>query len=504
MKTYFLIVLITLTSCITLHAQQKRPNVIVIYADDLGYGDVSCYGAKKIKTPHTDQLAKQGIKFTNAHATSATCTPSRFSILTGVYAWRKKGTGIAPGNAALLIDTAQLTLAKIFKQTGYTTAAIGKWHLGLGGQGGPDWNGEIKPGPQELGFDKSYIIPATLDRVPCVIVADHHVENLDLKDPITVNYHQKTGEWPTGKESPELLIMKSSNGHDNTIINGIGRIGYMTGGKAAIWDDYTLTEKLTTQAETFITANKANPFFLYFASPNLHVPRTPNKRFAGKSGMGPRGDVILEFDWSVGRLMKTLDSLGLTNNTMIVLSSDNGPVVDDGYQDQAAELMGGHQPAGPLRGGKYSAFDGGTRVPFIVSWPSAVKSGTSDALISQVDLIRSFASLLNQKLSTKQAYDSFDMISQLLGKSKSNRPYLIEDAGGLGIIADNWKYIVPNNAAAYDYATKTELGNSKEPQLYNLSKDIEERKNLASQYPDKVKQLSEKLQQVKDEHGYHL
>ena len=504
MKRTCLSILITVLSCLSVFAQQKRPNVIVIYADDLGYGDVSCYGAKNIKTPHIDRLAQNGLKFTNAHATSATCTPSRFSILTGVYAWRKKGTGIAPGNAALLIDTAQITLAKIFKQTGYTTSAIGKWHLGLGSKGGPDWNGEIKPGPQELGFDKSYIIPATLDRVPCVIVDDHHVENLDPKDPITVDYHRKTGDWPTGKEHPELLTMKSSNGHDNTIINGIGRIGYMTGGKTAIWDDYTLTEKLTSQAESFIAKNKENPFFMYFASPNIHVPRTPNKMFAGKSGMGPRGDVILEFDWSVGRLMKTLDSLGLTKNTIIVLSSDNGPVVDDGYQDEAETLMGGHKPAGPLRGGKYSAFDGGTRIPFIVSWPSVIKSGTSSALISQVDLVRSFASLLNQKLNVQQAYDSFDMSNQLLGKSRSNRPYLIEDAAGLGIIIDNWKYIDPNNGSSYDHSTKTELGNSKEPQLYNLSSDISERKNLALQYPDKVKSLSEKLHQIKSEHGYHL
>jgi arylsulfatase A-like enzyme len=504
MKRTGLSILIAVSTCFSVFAQQKRPNVIVIYADDLGYGDVSCYGAKRIKTPHIDLLAKNGLRFTDAHATSATCTPSRFSILTGVYAWRKKGTGIAPGNAALLIDTAQITLAKIFKQTGYTTSAIGKWHLGLGGKGGPDWNGEIKPGPQELGFDKSYIIPATLDRVPCVIVDNHYIENLDPKDPITVDYHQQTGDWPTGKDHPELLTMKSSNGHDNTIINGIGRIGYMTGGKAAIWDDYTLTEKLTTQAESFITKNKENPFFMYFASPNIHVPRTPNKMFAGKSGMGPRGDVILEFDWSVGRIMKTLDSLGLTKNTIIVLSSDNGPVVDDGYQDKAESLLGEHKPAGPLRGGKYSAFDGGTRIPFIVNWPSVIKSGTSSALISQVDLVRSFASLLNQKLNEEQAYDSFDMISQLLGKSTNNRPYLIEDAAGLGIIVDNWKYIEPNNGAAYDYSTKTELGNNKEPQLYNLSLDIRESKNLVLQYPDKVKSLSQKLQQIKNEHGYHL
>jgi len=504
MKKSYLSILITLAALSSAFAQQKRPNVIVIYADDLGYGDVSCYGAKKIRTPHIDQLANGGIRFTNAHASSATCTPSRFSILTGVYAWRKKGTGIAPGNAALLIDTAQITLAKVFQQAGYTSTAIGKWHLGLGGKGGPDWNGVIKPGPLELGFDKSYIIPATLDRVPTVILDGHRVENLDPNDPITVSYHQKTGDWPTGKDHPELLTMLSSNGHDNTIINGIGRIGYMTGGKSAIWDDYTLTEKLTDKATHFIAENKDKPFFMYFASPNIHVPRTPNKQFAGKSGMGPRGDVILEFDWSVGRIMKTLDSLGLSKNTIVVLSSDNGPVVDDGYQDQAGELLNGHKPAGPLRGGKYSAFDGGTRVPFIVSWPTVIKKGVNDALISQVDLLGSFSAFLNQKLPENQAYDSFNMINQLLGKSIVNRPYLVEDANGLGIIIDNWKYIEPNNGAAYDRTTKTELGNSKEPQLYDLSTDIHENKNLARQYPEKVKSLAQKLQQIKSEHGYHL
>ncbi len=218
-------------------ASNIRPNILLIYADDLGYGDLSCYGATKIKTPNIDKVASQGLLFTNAHATSATCTPSRYSMMTGEYAWRKKGTGIAPGNASLLIDTAKLTLPAILKNAKYNTAIIGKWHLGLGTGDGPQWNSEIRPGPLELGFNSSFIIPATVDRVPCVYVEGHRVLNLDLKDPIEVSYKDPIGNWPTGIKNPELLKTKPSHGHNQTIVNGISRIGYMTGGKSALWTD---------------------------------------------------------------------------------------------------------------------------------------------------------------------------------------------------------------------------------------------------------------------------
>ncbi|HVI44473.1 MAG TPA: arylsulfatase [Chitinophaga sp.] len=478
---------------------EKRPNIILIYADDLGYGDVSCNGAVKVRTPNIDRLASQGVRFTNGHASSATCTPSRYSLLTGQYAWRKKGTGIAPGNAALIIDTTITTLPAMLQKAGYTTGAVGKWHLGIGNNNGPDWNGELRPGPLEIGFNYCWIMPATADRVPCVYVENHRVANLDPNDPIKVSYKAPIGDEPTGKKNPELLVMKSSQGHDNAIVNGIGRIGFMQGGTSALWKDDLIAATLTGKAQHFIEENKAKPFFLYFATHDIHVPRVPGKEFVGKSGMGVRGDAILQLDWTVGQIMHTLDSLHLTDNTILVFTSDNGPVVDDGYQDQAVELLNGHKPGGPLRGGKYSNFDAGTRVPFIVRWPGEAEPGTiSSALVSQVDLLGSFAALTRQPLKDQDAPDSFDMLTAFTGKDKKGRTSVIEHAGALGIIKDNWKYIEPNNGPRLDRSVNIELGNDPAPQLYDLSKDLGEQSNVAVQHPDIVKTLSAELQAMKE------
>ena len=362
---------------------QQKPNIVLIYADDLGYGDLSCYGATKIKTPNIDKIATQGLRFTNAHATSATCTPSRYSMLTGQYAWRKNDTGIAPGDAALLIPVDRPTLPGVLREAGYRTGVVGKWHLGLGPKGGPDWNNDIKPGPLEIGFDYSFLLPATGDRVPCVYVENHRIVDLDPSDLIKVSYKQPINDEPTGKKDPELLKMMYSHGHDQSIVNGVSRIGYMTGGKAARWIDEDMADVLTGKVTRFMEDNQKIPFFLYFSTHDIHVPRMPHLRFVGKSGMGPRGDVILQLDWCVGEVLKTLDKLGLTGKTLIIFSSDNGPVIDDGYQDEAVAKLGGHTPAGPLRGGKYSAFEAGTRVPFIIKWPGQVKPGVSEALVSR-------------------------------------------------------------------------------------------------------------------------
>jgi arylsulfatase A-like enzyme len=477
---------------------QQKPNIVIIYADDLGYGDISAYGATKIHTPNIDKLAKAGLSFSNAHASSATCTPSRYSLMTGTYAWRKKGTGIAPGNAALLIDTAKITLPSVLHKAGYATAAVGKWHIGLGPKGGPDWNGDIKPGPLEIGFDYAFLMPATTDRVPCVYIENHRVVNLDPNDPIEVSYAQPIGNEPTGKDHPELLKMKASHGHDQTIVNGIGRIGYMKGGKSALWVDDEVANVLTSKAINFITQHKNHPFFLYFATHDIHVPRVPNARFVGKSGMGPRGDAILQLDWTVGRVVKTLDSLGISKNTLLIFSSDNGPVVDDGYQDSAVLKLNGHTPAGPLRGGKYSAFDAGTRIPLITKWPGAIAAGThTDALFSQLDLLASFAKLTGQKLSPDDAPDSFDQWDVLTGKSKKGRSFVVEHANTLSVIRDNWKYIEPRAGPAIDKNVNIELGVSLQPQLYNLNNDIGEKKNLAVNNPGKVKELAALLEEVK-------
>jgi arylsulfatase A-like enzyme len=483
-----------------LNAQStSKPNIIIIYADDLGYGDVSCYGADRISTPNIDRFAAQGLLFTNAHCTSATSTPSRYSLLTGEYAWRKKGTGVLPGDASAVIQPGKATLPSVIKNAGYTTGVIGKWHLGLGPQGGPDWNGDINFGPLDIGFDYCFILPATGDRVPCVFVENRRVVGLDPDDPITVSYNNKVGEWPTGKENPELLKMHPSHGHDMTIVNGISRIGFMTGGRSALWVDEDIADVITEKAVSFIQDNKDNPFFLYFATHDIHVPRVPNQRFAGKSGMGPRGDAILEFDWSVGEILKAVDKLKLSRKTIIIVTSDNGPVVDDGYKDQAVELLGTHKPAGPLRGGKYSAFDGGTRVVFIVRWKGKVKPGTSDALFSQIDIMASFATLTGQKLLAGEGPDSWDQIRMLLGKSKANRDWVVEHAsnGRLSLIKGDWKYIEPGQGARIQVNTNTETGNDPLPQLYNLRSDIGEKKNIAQENPAIVKELTELLQSLK-------
>lgn len=373
--------------------ENARPNIIFIFSDDLGIGDLSCYGATRVATPHIDRLAAQGQRFTNAYATSATSTPSRFGLLTGMYPWRLPNTQIAPGNSELIIDPECHTLADAMHDAGYVTGAVGKWHLGLGPVGGTDFNVEIRPDARDIGFDYEYLIPATVDRVPCVFVENGRVVGLDPSDPITVNYDHKVGDWPTGSENPELLKLRPSHGHDNTIVNGISRIGWMTGGRSALWVDEGIADTIALKATQFIARHKDEPFFLYMGTNDVHVPRVPHPRFAGKSGLGTRGDVILQLDWTIGEVMRTLDSLGIADNTLLVFTSDNGPAIDDGYQDEAAMRLGGHTPSGIYRGGKYSLYEAGTRVPFIVRWPSCVKPGEQSAVFSQIDVYRSLAAL---------------------------------------------------------------------------------------------------------------
>lgn len=470
-----------------------KPNVIIILADDIGYGDLSCNGEPTIHTPNVEKLAAQGVRFTDAHAVAATSTPSRYSLLTGNYAWRRNDTGIAQGNAGMIIRPEESTIADVFKQAGYKTAAVGKWHLGLGDKlGSQDWNGFITPGLADLGFDYSYIMAATGDRTPCVFVENQRVVNLDINDPIEVSYIAPFEGEPLGKDHPELLYVQKPSvgqGHDQAIVNGISRIGYMKGGKKALWVDENIADSITAHAIQFIEENKDEPFFLYFATNDIHVPRVPHPRFKDKSGMGARGDAILEFDWSVGQLMQILEKYNLTENTLIILTSDNGPVVDDGYQDRAVELLGNHRPWGPFRGGKYSIFEAGTRVPLVVSWPSKTKHTVSDALVSQIDLYASLAQLANETIATGAAPDSRNYLNTFLGKEKKGRKYVIEQAGALSVSDGTWKYIEPNNGPTFNELTNTELGNNKEPQLYNLKQDIGEKKNLANQQTQKLAEL---------------
>lgn len=492
-----------------LQAQQKRtvpgkelPNVIFIYADDLGYGDLECYGATRVQTPNVNRLANEGIRFTQAHATASTSTPSRYAMLTGEYAWRRPDTDIAAGNAKMIIRSEQFTMADLFKAAGYSTAAIGKWHLGLGDKTGEqDWDAPLPAALGDLGFDYHYIMAATADRVPCVFIENGQVANYDPSAPIEVSYQANFPGEPTGKDNPELLYnLKPSFGHDKSIVNGISRIGYMKGGGKALWKDENIADSILVHAQGFIQANKDKPFFMYFATNDVHVPRFPHERFRGKNPMGLRGDAIVQFDWTVGQLLKTLDDLGIADNTIIILSSDNGPVVDDGYADEAVAKLGSHRPTGPLRGNKYSAFEGGTRIPAIVRWPKEIhKAAVSDALVSQIDWFASFASLLQVRLPKGAAIDSRNHLDTWLGKDNADRPWVIEQAlnHALSVRTKEWKYIEPSRGEAIMERESVETGYLMEPQLYHVASDYEQ-KNVAKENPEIVYELQSILKDVRD------
>ena len=460
--------------------QPARPNIVLIYTDDLGFGDVGCYGATAVKTPNIDRIAREGLRFTDAHAPSATCTPSRYALLTGEYAWRKPGTGVLPGNAALIIEPGRTTVASVLQKASYATGIVGKWHLGLGATGGPDWNERIAPGPNQVGFGYHFLMAATGDRVPCVYIENEQVVGLTKTDPIQVRYGKENydGELD-GVRDRAGLRMDWSQGHNQAVVNGIGRIGYMKGGKSARWIDEDMAEVFTKKAVAFIESNKARPFFLSFNTHDIHVPRVPHKRFVGKTPMGPRGDAIAELDWCVGEILKTLDRLKLTQNTLLIFSSDNGPVLDDGYKDGAVEKLGDHKPAGPWRGGKYSLFEGGTRVPFLVRWPARVKPGVSEALVCQVDFLASFAALTGQSYDTRTASDSEDTLAALLGESKQGRTRLVEHAGTLTLREGSWKFIKNGR------------------QLYDLASDPGETTNVAAKFPERTAAMAATLEQIR-------
>ena len=470
-----------------------KPNIVVIYLDDLGYGDLSSYGATELQTPNIDALAKGGIKFTNGYASSATCTPSRYALLTGMYPWRNKKAKILPGTAPLLISTEQQTLPKLLKKQGYQTAIVGKWHLGLG-TGIVNWNEKVTPGPNEVGFDESYILAATQDRVPTVYIKDGHVVGLDKNDPIKVDYKNNFEGEPTAISNPEMVDMKWHHGHNNSIVNGIPRIGYMKGGKVAKWTDIEMADHFLGKAQNYVKTHKNNPFFLYYAMQQPHVPRTPHPRFVGKSGMGPRGDVILEADWAIGEFMKTLKEEGVLENTLIVFSSDNGPVLNDGYYDDAVEKLGKHDPKGGLRGGKYSIFEAGTRVPFITYWKGKIKPKVSDAIVCQMDLLASVADLVGTK---DTSTDSENVLNALLGKSNDGRDHLvIEATGKTALRSGDWLYIPAYKGKNFREKVGIEVGNFPFEQLYNVAKDKGQQNNLAKTNPQKLanmKSIFEKL-----------
>lgn len=486
---------------------QRPPNVVLIIGDDVGYGDVGVYGSKLIPTPNIDRLANEGIRFTDGHCTSSTCSPSRFALLSGVHEFRH-GIGILSPTAPLCIPTDIMTMPKMFQKAGYKTAAIGKWHLGIGAKGETvDWNGVVTPGPLEIGFDESFILPTTNDRVPCVYLEGHHVVGLDPADPIAIHSTQpvkpsteteSSTTYPNGHKNPELMTAyNAADGHSDTVINGIGRIGYMVGGKSALWKDEDMADVLMDRTKKFLGENKEKPFFLYFASQDIHVPRFPHERFRGKTSLTYRGDAMVQLDWSVGEIVRTLETMGLSDNTIIIFSSDNGPTYHDGYDDgtevkgSKGEVDRGHDGSGIYSGGKYQILEGGTRVPFIIRWPGKIEPGSvSDALVSQIDLMASFAKVLGVPLAANEGKDSRESLDAFLGKDPKGQEFIVEySRGQLALRRGPWKY----TAAPKDKKRVMD----KEAELFNVAQDpgekfdvIENHTELASSMAKELKALS--------------
>lgn len=482
----FLLVVAAAQQSLSLAAE--KPNIILIYTDDVGYGDVSCNGQSWLKTPNIDRIAAQGLRHTDAHCSAATCTPSRFAMMTGGYAFRQSGTGIARGNANAIIRPGTVTLPALLQSVGYQTGVVGKWHLGLG-DGEVDWNASITPGPNEIGFNYHFLIPATGDRVPCVYLEQGRVVDLDAADPIKVSYDKRIDNSPSGEEAVESLKQKWSHGHNQTIVNGISRIGWMTGGQKARWVDEDMADVLVRKAHAFMEEHRAGPFFLYLSTHDIHVPRVPHSRFEGKSGLGLRGDAMLQLDWCVGEVLSKLDELKLSDNTLVIFSSDNGPVLDDGYHDQANEKLGNHDPNGSLRGGKYSLFEGGTRVPLVLRWPGHIQAGTtSNALVGQIDLAASLAGLVGATIPEASCVDSRNMLATLLGQSDLGRPHLIHEANGLALRVGSWKYI-PKSKAREEMGPWETFDIQEPGALFDLSRDTDEHMNLASQHPERLQAM---------------
>jgi arylsulfatase A-like enzyme len=475
--------------------QDEQPNIVVIYADDLGYGDVSSYGSTELLTPNFDRIANEGIKFTNGYATSPTCTPSRYALLAGEYPFRRARAQVLPGNAPLLFELGKQTLPSMLHDAGYFTGVVGKWHLGLGDEN-LNWNHKVAPGPLEIGFDYSYIMASTNDRVPSVYVENHKIVGLDPNDPIEVSYKENFPGEPTGKENPEMLKMHFSHGHDMSVHNGISRIGFQRGGKSALFIDEDMSDDFLRESIKFVNDHKDEPFFLFYSLHQPHVPRVPHPRFAGKSGLGARGDVIVEADWAVGQFLDELDKLGLTENTIVVFSSDNGPVLDDGYYDEAVTKIGEHTPRGGLRGGKYSLFDAGTHVPFMLRWPKEVNPGTSDALVSQMDFTASFAALVGQKNTTK---DSQNILEAFTGKSQQGRSSLILGQNNITAYRKGDYVLIPPHEGRKmtNKWVNIETGRDKNIQLYNLKEDRKQEHNLASEKAEMVEEMLQEIELIK-------
>ncbi|MEO6755201.1 MAG: arylsulfatase [Chthoniobacteraceae bacterium] len=459
-----------------------NPNILVILADDLGYGDVQCYNPErgKIPTPNIDKLATQGMRFTDGHSSSGVCTPSRYTLLTGRYHWRTRlQQSILGGMSPPLIPPDRLTLAGLLKQHGYATGYIGKWHLGMD-MPRPITNGIIKNSPTSNGFDYYFGISASLDMPPYAFIENDHFT-----------------EAPTAVKNFLILSYERKNPE---VMSGARKFN-REGPAAPGFESVQALPAFAAKSVEWIKSHKDKPFLLYLALNSPHTPLAPTKQWKSKSGLGDYGDFVMQTDAVVGEVMAALEETGATRNTMVILTSDNGPAtyvgtsVSENPRDSQCgsikELEAkGHFPAGPLRGYKGSVYEGGHRMPFIIRWPEVVKAGSvCGQLVHQADLMRTFADVVGTKLPDNAGQDSFSLLPLLQGEDKPIREQAICATGTPSLRQGPWKLILGGDA-------ESKAKDRPPVQLYNLADDLSESKNLAAAMPEKVAEMKELLEKL--------
>ncbi len=462
---------------------KKKPNIIFIMADDMGYGDLGCYNKKsKIPTPNMDALAADGIRFTDAHSPSAVCTPTRYGVLTGRYCWRSRlKQGVLNGYSPALIDTRRMTVASLLKQNGYATACIGKWHLGLGSDKKTDFSKPLVPGPNDLGFDYFYGIPASLDMPPYCYVENDHAEN-----------------------EPTLTIDAGKSNED-----GWWRKGAISPGFKHVEVLPHLTKKAVEHIGDLARKSPNKPLFLYFPLPSPHCPIASADFVKGRSSAGGYGDYVVEVDWTVGQVVRALERNGLADNTLIIVTSDNGSPARTKINHAPYSMMKiyGHYPNGNLRGIKADIWDGGHREPFIAHWPGKIPAGTTcDELICLTDLLATCAAIVGAELPDNAGEDSYNIMPALLGQERAGpiREAVVHHSGSgmFAIRQSKWKLELGLGSGGFSVprSIKPKPG---EPagQLYNLQEDLAESRNLWNEHPEIVERLTNLLAKYKQQ-GY--
>ena len=468
---------------------ELKTAIVFILADDLGYGDLGCYGAKPehVQTPNIDSIARRGIRFTDCHSPSSVCTPSRYNFMTGRYCWRTWAqTGCIWANDPCVIEPNRPTIASVLRDGGYYTGMVGKWHLGFGSAEdvhwdryrGPDWNRPLTRGPTSCGFDSFSGIPA-VGQLPHLFIHDNMVCDLESGDPIRL----------VPDPRPQYMVDYLDRPRDS---NWDLRT---QGGKKATYLSQDLADQLTRQAVAFIDKPHDKPFFLYFAHRNVHAPLDPHPRFRGTSGIGTYGDFIHELDASVGQVMAALDRNGLTDNTIVIFASDNGATQH--HQPVQRVNYDGHMSNGPLRGSKTEVYEGGHRIPLIARWPGHIPAGACcDQLIALTDMLRSCAALAGVPVPDGASPDGLDLSASLLqgNQARPARQTLIHDSFLVVTYAirhQDWKLIVgPSGGGLIALHGKPAAGPG---QLYNLRDDLAEENNLYRQRPEIVNDLVDRM-----------